>query len=115
MTLRHQLGHDRVLFDALVVQVRAIESGIRVGSMFGCPAVFVGRRMAFCVFGSAVGAKVPEAEAARLIASGTAAAFRPYGRSAMKEWIELQATPANAAGLVPVLSVALRYAKDSAS
>jgi len=85
-----------------------------IGSMFGCPAAFVGRRMAFCVFSSAVGAKVPEAEAAGLIASGTATPFRPFGRPPMREWIELHAKPDNAAKLAPILSLALRYAKGSA-
>jgi hypothetical protein len=106
--------HDRALFDALVVKMRITEPGIRVGTMFGCPAVFVGRRMAFCVYGSAIGAKIPQAEAARLIASGMAVAFRPYGRPPMKEWIELQATPADVGKVVPILTLALRYANDAA-
>jgi hypothetical protein len=114
VTLRQQPAHDRALFDALVVQMRTTEPGIRIGSMFGCPAVFIGRRMAFCVYGSAVAAKIPEAEAARLIASGEATAFRPYGRPPMKEWIELRAKPGDSVKLAPILTLALRYARGYA-
>ena len=106
--------HDRKLFDALVAHMRSIEPEIRIGAMFGSPAAFMGRRMAFCAFKSGVGAKVPEAEAALLIASGAATQFRPYGKPAMKEWIELQASRADVPKLEPVLSLALRYAKSSA-
>jgi hypothetical protein len=111
---RRKTVHDRALFDAMVVKMRIAEPGIRVGAMFGCPAVFVGRRMAFCVYGSAIGVKIPQADAARLIASRMAAAFRPYGRPPMKEWIELQATAADFGKVVPILTLALRYAKGTA-
>lgn len=107
------MQHDRSLFDKLVAQMHSVEP-TRVGLMFSCPAVFVGRRLAFCVFGSAVAAKIPQAEAARLIGSGTAIAFRPYGRPAMKEWVEIRAKPTDVVRLVPALSLALRHAKDSA-
>lgn len=82
--------------------------------MFGCPAVFLGRRMAFRVFDRAVGAKVPAAQAAQLIPSGAATAFRPYGRRAMREWIELRATPDDVPRSAPILALALRCAKDPA-
>jgi hypothetical protein len=114
VTVRQTPAHDRALFDAVVAQMRTTEPGIRIGSMFGCPAVFVGRRMAFCVYGSAIGAKIPEAEAARLIASGEATAFRPNGRPPMKEWIELRATPGDSVTPAPILTLALRYARGSA-
>jgi hypothetical protein len=91
--------------------MRAVEPEIRVGAMFGCPAAFVGRRMAFCVYGKAVAAKLPQAEAARLMAAGDATAFRPFGRPPMKEWVELQAEPGDAPRLAPVLAIALRYAR----
>jgi hypothetical protein len=104
--------HDRRLFDALIENMRSVEPSMRTGSMFGCPAVFVGRRLAFCVFGSAVGAKIPAADAARLIAANDATPFRPFGRPPMNEWIELQASPENARKLTPILSLALRHAKQ---
>jgi hypothetical protein len=104
--------HDHALFDALVDKMRGVEPELRLGVMFGCPAVFVGRRLSFCVFDKAVGAKVPAPEAARLIAAGEATPFRPYGKPAMKEWIELEATPATVGNISGVLTLALRYAKS---
>ncbi|HLI86637.1 MAG TPA: hypothetical protein VKV17_22210 [Bryobacteraceae bacterium] len=106
-------AHNRALFDALVMQIRADEPGIRIGVMFGCPAAFVGRRMAFCVYGEGIGAKLPQAEAARLIASGQATAFRPFDRPAMKEWVELRVKPGEALKIVPILAAAVRYARAS--
>jgi len=67
--------------------------------------------MAFCVFGSAVGAKVPQADAERLIASGTATAFRPFGRPPMREWIELRAKSEELDRLQPFLSLAIDHAR----
>jgi hypothetical protein len=103
--------HDRALFDALVAHMRVIEPELRIGSMFGCPAAFLGRRLAFCVFGAAIGIKVPAAEAARLIESGTATAFRRYGRPPMREWIEVQARPDDVPRLESILASTLRYAR----
>ena len=105
-------AHDRTLLDALVAHMRAVEPEIRTGAMFGCPAAFVGRRLAFCVYGQGIGAKLPQAEAARLIASGEATAFRPFGRPAMKEWVELRAEPGEALRMAPILALAVRYARD---
>ena len=53
--------------------------------MFAITAAIMGRRMAFCGFKSGVGAKVLEAEAPLLLASGAATQFRSYGKPAMKE------------------------------
>ncbi len=106
--------HKQLLLDALVAHMRAVEPGIRIGAMFGCPAAFVGRRMAFCVYGEGVGAKLPRAEAARLVASGAATAFRPFGRPAMKEWVEPRAEPGETLRIAPILTLAVRYARELA-
>ena len=74
----------------------------------------MGRRLAFCVYGQGIGAKLPQAEAARLIASGEATAFRPFGGPAMKEWVELRAEPGEALRMAPILALAVRYARDMA-
>jgi hypothetical protein len=106
--------HDRTLFDRLVDGVRASEPELRVGAMFGCPAAFVGRRLAFCVYGDVVGARIPEGEAARVIAAGEAATFRPYGRPAGKQWVALRTEPEGAQAIAPILGLAVRHAKDLA-
>ncbi len=112
--MHHEPAHDRTLLDTLVAHMRTVEPGIRVGVMFGCPAAFVGRRMAFCIYGQGIGAKLPQADAARLIASGEATAFRPFGRPAMKEWIELRTEPSEALRVAPILTLAVRYARELA-
>jgi hypothetical protein len=102
---------NRPLFDAVVALLRSLEPELRVGSMFGCPAAFVPNRMAFCVYGEVIGVKVPEKEAIRLKGLGKAAAFRRYGRPAMKEWIELRTTRRDVHELLPILRIAIQYAK----
>jgi hypothetical protein len=114
MPMPYKPAHDRALFGVLVQEARAIEPEIRVGAMFGCPAAFVGRRMAFCVYGDVVGARIPQDEAVRLIAAGGAAAFRPYGRPAGKQWVELRPQPGRAHEIAPILGLALRHARGLA-
>lgn len=106
--------HDRKLFDEIVSRLRVAEPVLRPGAMFGCPAAFIGKRLAFCVYGTGIGARLPPAEAARLIASGEATAFRPFGRPAMKEWIELRPRGKDVQPLLPILAEALRYAQHRA-
>ena len=114
MAKRPEPARNRTLLDTLVAHMGAVEPEIRVGAMFGCPAAFVGRRMALCVYGEGVGAKLPQVDAARLIASGQATAFRPFGRPAMKECVELRAEPGEVLRIAPILALALRYARELA-
>lgn len=104
--------YGRKLFDFLLKQMLSIEPVLRAGSMFGCPAGFVEGRLAFCVFGSTVGIKVPEGRARMLIREGKAASFRPYGRSPMREWIQFTPVREELAGLIPVLVEAVEYARE---
>jgi hypothetical protein len=99
------------LFETLIDHVRMVDPALRTGAMFGCPAAYVGRRMAFCVYGDAVGAKLPQADAARLIEAGTAESFRPYGKPAMKEWIALRDGRSDPLAVFAVLDLAIRYAR----
>ncbi|MGO9546272.1 MAG: TfoX/Sxy family protein [Rhodomicrobium sp.] len=81
------IEHDKQLFDALLVVARAIDPAVRGGYMFGCPAIFHGRKMAACVYGDQIALKVPAALADATLASGRAVPFAPYGRAVMREWI----------------------------
>jgi hypothetical protein len=107
-----ELIHNRALCETLLAEMRGVAPDLRSGSMFGCPAAYIGKRMAFCVYGDVVGVKLPAAAAAQLMASGRAAAFRPYGRVPMKEWVELRATDATSAAAAPILAVAIAYARN---
>jgi hypothetical protein len=82
-------NHDRALFEALLAEAALRNPDVRRGSMFGSPALFLGRRMIGCVFGPNIGLKVPAEVASQAIARGAATPFRPYGKAAMREWIEI--------------------------
>jgi hypothetical protein len=84
------IEHDKALFQSLLAAARAISPEIRAGQMFGCPAIYVGRRMVACVYGRAIGLKVPARLARENLDSGRATAFRPYGKPAMREWIQIE-------------------------
>lgn len=103
--------HDKARFEMLLAEARLINPDVRGGSMFGAPALYLGRRMIGCVFGSGIGLKVPAQTAARAIADGAASSFRPYGKAAMREWIEIPGT-ALAANLA-LLEQAILFAGES--
>ncbi|MFC0401572.1 hypothetical protein [Paraburkholderia rhizosphaerae] len=108
-----RLLHDLGLFDAVFSHVRHLDPAVREGTMFGCPAAFVGSHLAFCVYGSGIGIKLPADKAARLVERGDAFAFQPYGRSPMHEWVEVRITRERVADLAPVLIDAIDYARDT--
>lgn len=83
------MEHDPELFAWVVSHVRELVPELRTGAMFGCPAAYIGGKLAFCVYGDNLAVKLPEAEAARLLSSGLAAPFQPFGRPAMRAWVEL--------------------------
>lgn len=60
--------------------------GARPGHMFGHPALYVGRRLAVCAYGSGLGLKLPAERVGELIETGAAVPFRPYGKPPMREW-----------------------------
>lgn len=107
-----RLLHDRGLFDVAFAQVRDADPLVREGAMFGCPAAFVGAHMAFCVYGSGIGIKLPAERAATLVHAGRAFAFQPYGRSPMREWVEIRITRDRIAEIVGVLTEAIQYARQ---
>lgn len=60
---------------------------VRLGKMFGHPAFYIGRSMFACVYGSGVGLKLPATKALQLKQEAGFAAFRPYGKAEMREWV----------------------------
>jgi hypothetical protein len=107
-----RLLHDLGLFDAVFAHVRHLDPAVREGTMFGCPAAFVGSHLAFCVYGSGIGIKLPADRAAQLVDAGRAFAFQPYGRTPMREWIEVRITRERVPDLAPVLIEAIDYARE---
>ena len=89
----------------------AVYPEVREGRMFGHPAWFVGRRMFACVYGEGVGLKLPEAEATALLKRAHVVRFQPYGKAAMREWVQLnRARPADYRRDRATLEAAIRYA-----
>ncbi len=110
-----RLLHDLGLFNAVFSHVHHIDPSVHEGAMFGCPAAFVGSHLAFCVYGSGIGIKLPADKAARLVQDGRAFAFQPYGRSAMREWVEVRITRDRVDEIAPVLIEAVEYARHELS
>ena len=109
-----RLLHDQGLFDVAFAQVRDIDTSVHKGAMFGCPAAFVGAHMAFCVYGSGIGIKLPAERAAALVHAGRAFAFQPYGRAPMPEWVEIRITRDRIGEIAGVLIEAIEYARRDA-
>lgn len=103
--------HDRRLVDAVVRSLTPVAPDLRVGAMFGSPAAYLGKRMVFCVFGDALGVKVPAVHAEHLVRDGVAAAFRPHGRPPMKEWVALRARADDPGSWPSVLEAAIFHAR----
>jgi TfoX/Sxy family transcriptional regulator of competence genes len=81
--------------------------------MFGCPAIYVGRKMAACVLHNEVGLRVPAQVADAARSSGRARPFTPYGKHPMREWIALD-LPADRLHLAhDLLEAAMRFASEN--
>ncbi len=108
-----KVPHDRDLFARLIAEVRVTDPEVLAGTMFGCPAAYAAGKMAFCVLGTDIGVRIPEARATALLADGTAVPFRPYGRQTMREWVQLPPEPAPIGILLEAVAFARRNAKKT--
>jgi len=115
MKTEPRLLHDVGLFETVFACVHDKDPSVREGAMFGCPAVFVGSHLALCVYGSGIGIKLPAERAAMLVSTGRAFAFQPYGRSAMREWVEIRIPRERVGEIAPVLIEAIEYARHHTS
>lgn len=83
-------AHNRNLYAELVGLVLDWPTPIRGGKMFGCPAVYVGRKLALCVYEDCIGLRVPEEVAVDAKSLQRAIPFTPYGKKPMREWIAIE-------------------------
>ncbi len=102
---------DDPLFETLLAESRLRNPEVRAGAMFGSRAVFVGRKMAACVFDGKIGMRVPAAVARLSLSDGRAAPFRPHGRPVMPEWIEIDGGGDALTGKADLLSEAIAFAE----
>ena len=76
--------HKEVL-DSLLLKIPIVTGG----KMFGYPAYYVGGKLFACVYGDAVGLKVAEILATKLLQRDDVTYFQPLGRRKMREWIQI--------------------------
>ena len=103
--------HDMALFAALLRMARTDFPAVREGRMFGSPAIYSGNKMALCVFGSRIGLKIPEALTRECLAQCDVQPFRPYGKPAMLEWVEISCPAEALDQQEELIFAALRYAE----
>ncbi len=105
--------HDTALFEAVFLEAATIDPEVRRGRMFGCPAVYRGRRMALCVFGTEIALRVPQAVASAAVDEGRAHPFQPFGRSRMREWIALEGGIVTLERHRDLAAAAIAFARDN--
>ena len=82
--------------------------GVRLGKMFGLPAIYVGRRLCACLMEGGVIVRLPEDVARRELQKDA----RPYSRRghAMGTWVMYEPRHAAAARrLTPIIEIAARH------
>lgn len=99
------------LFETLLAESRLRNPEVRAGSMFGSPAVFVGRKMAACVYDGRFALRVPKTVATLSLSEDRATPFRPHGRPAMPEWIALDGGEQALTGKGDLLREAIAFAE----
>lgn len=104
-------SHDMALYAELFAKAKWIDANVREGKMFGCPAIFLDKKMALCVMRSTIGMKVPEAVANAARAHEDVSDFQPFGKPRMREWIEIPGTEAAMSEHAELLVEAITYAE----
>ncbi|MBX3196210.1 MAG: hypothetical protein R2715_25225 [Ilumatobacteraceae bacterium] len=103
--------HDQALFEQLEMRAEAVDRAVRRGVMFGSPAVFVGQKMAACVYGSSIALRVPEEIARLSVDTGRVTRFQPPGRAPMREWVQIPGSTQSLDDNSDLLVAAIFYAR----
>lgn len=77
-------AHNLDLYAQLAELVFGMSFSIRQGKVFGCPALYVGRKMALCDYEDCIGMRVPEDIAVKAQSLRRAVPFTPYGKKPMR-------------------------------
>lgn len=89
---------------------------VREGRMFGYPAFFVGKRMFACLYGEGLGLKLPAGNVALLLGRPGVVPFRPHGKPAMREWIQINhAQPESYQQDMPIILTAIQFVTNEIS
>lgn len=101
------------LLEALRALV-ARKRGVREAKMIGLPAFYAGGKLFACVWRQGIGLRLPDERASKLVDRGVAGPFRPYGRKALRDWVELRPESADAvADHRTLIDAAIRHAKSA--
>ena len=82
------------------------------GSLFGYRAVFLGCRIVLGVYRGGIGIRLPARYAEDLIQRGRAVPFLRYGRSTMREWLEMHMPVDRLDEMVPMFIEAARFVRS---
>lgn len=89
--------------------------GVRLGQMFGLPAVYVGRRLVTCLIEDGIIVRLPDDAARRELRSKRAVPYSFRGKP-MGTWVMYAPRSARAArSLTPILEVAVRHMAERAT
>ena len=91
--------------------------GVTAGEVTGLPAYFVNDRMFACIYGGAVGIRVPVTAATELqFSRDNIAPFQPKGRASTREWVQIShPDPAAYSGELELFKQALEFVKTAKS
>lgn len=91
--------------------------GVNGGEVTGLPAYFVNDRMFACIYGGAVGIRVPVNVATELqFSRHNIAPFQPKGKASTREWVQIShADPAGYSGELELFKQALEFVKTAKS
>ena len=105
--------HDQNLFTSLLEAARKIEPEVRKGSMFGCPAIYNGRKLAACIVDVAVGLRIPAPVAQAALDAKRVTAFQPHGKVKMREWVQINGGASALTANIDLLTAAIEFAKTN--
>ena len=101
---------------AVLRDLLADQPGIVEGPMFGLPAFFVAGKLFACAYGDGVGVKLPPERVAALLERPEVTPFRPYGKPAMRAWVQLsRASADDYAGDLDLLLESARFVAERAA
>lgn len=103
----------KAALDALLLKLPSVT----VGDVTGLPAYFINDRMFACVYGGAVGIRVPVAVATNLqFSRDNIAPFQPKGRSSTREWVQIShADPAGYEKELDLFKQSIEFVKSASS
>ncbi|MEX3916398.1 hypothetical protein AB4Y43_09200 [Paraburkholderia sp. BR10872] len=109
-----RLEHSAAMLVALRI-VACRYDVIAERKFFGCPAFFVRRRMAACVYGEMIALRLPQLSVAALMKTPGCSSFQPHGRGPMRRWLAFEARSPAFTSLEDLFEEAVSFANELAA